>query len=448
MKLTTFVAALAGGCLATSAMAQSDALAQIAELRAQLAAVQAQAGNNTLTEERANEIKSIVRDTLADADTRTSLQGGGAMAGYDNGFFMSSADGNFKLKLGVLEQVRYVWQFDNNDTMGFENRRTQLAFGGNMFDPSWTYNVVFNYSPYDTQYGEVENTFNLADASITKSMDGGLAITAGQFRTPFTRATLVGDGKQLMADYSPTDYNFTAGYQQGIMGSWSSDMFRAMVSIGNGVGATNGTWSGQPVDTNADQFNLAVRAEAKLAGSWSQFAKETSFRGEEFGLLVGVAWMDTDGNGTGNYNGAYNPLSGADNIDNNAITVDATAFFGGANVSAAYTYANSQASAGDDAYGLSVQGGLFVTDGIEGWAAWNYIDGKGVGTSEAGNWIQVGANVYFAKNGCKWTTSVNIPLNDQSAAGLYYDGAWGMNATGTPTATADTSILTQLQFMF
>jgi len=150
MKLTTFVAALAGGCLATSAMAQSDALAQIAELRAQLAAVQAQAGNNTLTEERANEIKSIVRDTLADADTRTSLQGGGAMAGYDNGFFMSSADGNFKLKLGVLEQVRFVWQFDDADTMGFENRRTQLAFGGNMFDPSWTYNVVFNYSPYSS----------------------------------------------------------------------------------------------------------------------------------------------------------------------------------------------------------------------------------------------------------------------------------------------------------
>ena len=444
MKLTTFVAALAGGCLATSAMAQSDALAQIAELRAQLAAVQAQAGNNTLTEERANEIKSIVRDTLADADTRTSLQGGGAMAGYDNGFFMSSADGNFKLKMGVLEQVRYVWQFDNNDTMGFENRRTQLAFGGNMFDPSWTYNVVFNYSAYDTQYGEFADELELADASITKSMDGGLAITAGQFRTPFTRATLVGDGKQLMADYSPTDYNFTAGYQQGIMGSWSSDMFRAMVSIGNGVGATNGTWAG---NSNADQFNLAIRAEAKLAGSWSQFAKETSFRGEEFGLLVGVAWMDTDGNGDGNY--ADSSVS-PDNIDNNAITLDATAFFGGANVSAAYTYANSQATAGDDAYGLSVQGGLFVTDGIEGWAGWNYIDGKG--GSEAGNWIQVGANVYFAKNGCKWTTSVNIPLNDQYDAGLNYDGAWGMasaNATLTdPAVPADTSILTQLQFMF
>ncbi len=427
MKLTTFVAALAGGCLATSAMAQSDALAQIAELRAQLAAVQAQAGNNTLTEERANEIKSIVRDTLADADTRTSLQGGGAMAGYDNGFFMSSADGNFKLKLGVLEQVRFVWQFDNADTMGFENRRTQLAFGGNMFDPSWTYKVVFNYSAYDTPYGEDADTMTLADASVTKTMDGGLAITAGQYRTPFTRATLVGDGVQLMADYSAVDYNFSAGYQQGIMGSWSTDMFKVMASIGNGIGETNGTWA-EP-NTNADAFNFGVRAEVKLAGSWSQFAKETSFRGEEFGLLVGAAWIDSDNNAGG--------FTSYDD-DSNAFTLDATAFFGGANLSAVYTYADVDT---DNAYGLSVQGGLFVTDSIEVWGAWNYIDGS---DAAIGSWIQVGGNVYFAKNGCKWTTQVNIPMNDDDVASLGYldDGAWGLSSN------SDTSILTQLQFMF
>ena len=443
MKLTTFVAALAGGCLATSAMAQSDALAQIAELRAQLAAVQAQAGNNTLTEERANEIKSIVRDTLADADTRTSLQGGGAMAGYDNGFFMSSADGNFKLKLGVLEQVRFVWQFDESESMGFENRRTQLAFGGNMFDPSWTYKVVFNYSAYSTPYGEDAGVMDLADASVTKTMDGGIGITAGQFRTPFTRATLVGDGKQLMADYSPTDYNFSAGYMQGIMAGYSADMFRAMFSIGNGVGQTNSTWADN--SENATNLNFALRAEAKLAGSWSQFDKETSFRGEEFGMLVGVAWLDTDGNGAENY--------GTADGNDNALTIDATAFFGGANLSAAYTYANENVNAGDDAYGLSVQGGLFVTDGIEVWGGWNYIDGKTgsvAAGNEAGNWIQVGGNVYFAKNGCKWTTSVNIPLNDQYVDAMNYGGAWGM--TNDPAATTltsgETSILTQLQFMF
>jgi hypothetical protein len=101
-----------------------------------------------------------------------------------------------------------------------------------------------------------------------------------------------------------------------------------------------------------------------------------------------------------------------------------------------------------------VQGGLFVTDGIEVWGAWNYIDGKNTATAvgEAGNWIQVGANVYFAKNGCKWTTSVNIPLNDSYVAGFNDGGAWGQTsnaASATSAATsAETSILTQLQFMF
>lgn len=439
MKLTTFVAALAGGCLATSAMAQSDALAQIAELRAQLAAVQAQAGNNTLTEERANEIKSIVRDTLADADTRTSLQGGGAMAGYDNGFFMSSADGNFKLKLGVLEQVRYVWEFNSEDQMGFENRRTQLNFGGNMFDPSWTYKVRFNYSPYSTAYGETDGEMTLADAAITKTMDGGIAITAGQYRTPFTRATLVDDGVQLSADYSPADYQMSAGYMQGIMGSWSSDMFKVMASIGDAINTTNNSWAQSP-NGAAGSFNGAVRVEAKLNGSWSQFNKETSFRGEEFGLLVGAAYVHSDSETTA-YTSPYN-----------AFTVDATAFFGGANLAAAYTYANADqysavVSNGQDLWTLTVQGGLFVTDAIEAFGAWNYFDGDINTTS----FLQFGANWYFAKNGCKWTTQIAIPLDGDSTFAPADSAAWGWSPSADLATTgggSDPAFLTQLQFMF
>jgi hypothetical protein len=103
-----------------------------------------------------------------------------------------------------------------------------------------------------------------------------------------------------------------------------------------------------------------------------------------------------------------------------------------------YTYADSD---GDTGYGLSVQGGVFVTDGIELWGAWNYIDGADL---PIGSWLQVGGNVYFAKNGCKWTTQVNIPMNDDDVASDEYlrEGAWGLSSNG------DTSILTQLQFMF
>ena len=78
----------------------NDALAQIAELKQELAELKQQNGQDWLTEQRSSEIRGIVQDVLADADTRTSLQSSGAMAGYNNGFFLASPDGNFSLKVG------------------------------------------------------------------------------------------------------------------------------------------------------------------------------------------------------------------------------------------------------------------------------------------------------------------------------------------------------------
>jgi len=327
MKLTTFVAALAGGCLATSAMAQSDALAQIAELRAQLAAVQAQAGNNTLTEERANEIKSIVRDTLADADTRTSLQGGGAMAGYDNGFFMSSADGNFKLKMGVLEQVRFVWQFDDADTMGFENRRTQAFFSGNVVDPTWKYIVGMAYDSQTDPYVQTAGSFQLLYANISKSFGNGFSVSVGQMNVPWTvESQLFNAGSTQMGDYSIFEYTFGAGQQVGALASYEQDMWRVkggwfnVVQNANLAGGTINAWN----SADNQSIALAGRAEFKVAGTWEQFSKESSFKGEEFGLLVGggVIWQNGRAINTVNTYNA-NPVG---------ITVDAQAKFGGFNL--------------------------------------------------------------------------------------------------------------------
>ena len=72
----------------------NDALSQIAELKQELAELKQQNGQDWLTEQRSSEIRGIVQDVLADADTRTSLQSSGAMAGYNNGFFLASPDGS------------------------------------------------------------------------------------------------------------------------------------------------------------------------------------------------------------------------------------------------------------------------------------------------------------------------------------------------------------------
>ena len=119
MSLTKTVSLFAGTTLALtgaafgSTEANNDALAQINELRAEIASLKAQNGENWLTEQRAAEIKGLVQDVLADADTRASLQGGGSTAGYDNGFFIASSDGNFRLNINGGASIR--WSLSNRD---------------------------------------------------------------------------------------------------------------------------------------------------------------------------------------------------------------------------------------------------------------------------------------------------------------------------------------------
>jgi hypothetical protein len=83
MTLTKYVGILASGlALAGSASAQgtdtASAIAErnaIAQLKAEVANLKSQNGDKWLTEERAAEIKSLVKDVLADSETRTNLQG-------------------------------------------------------------------------------------------------------------------------------------------------------------------------------------------------------------------------------------------------------------------------------------------------------------------------------------------------------------------------------------
>ncbi|MFZ9880215.1 MAG: hypothetical protein ACO3QC_02285, partial [Phycisphaerales bacterium] len=141
MSLTKTVGLFAGTTLAISGVAfgaaeQNNTAAEIAQLKAEIAGLKAAQGEQWLTEQRASEIRGIVTDVLADADTRSSLQGSGAGAGYNGGFFMSSADGNYSMKINLLEQIRWTFNdqsnADDEQASGFENKRTRLTFSGGM----------------------------------------------------------------------------------------------------------------------------------------------------------------------------------------------------------------------------------------------------------------------------------------------------------------------------
>ena len=144
MSLTTRVGLLAGASAITltgvsfAGTPQEDYEARIAELEAKVSEL---SGDNWMTEERAEEIRGVVSDVLADADTRASLLNSGMQMGYDNGFMLGSPDGNFSLKLNGHMQVRYVYNLQDGapgiDTnrAGFENTRTRLIFTGNVGSP-------------------------------------------------------------------------------------------------------------------------------------------------------------------------------------------------------------------------------------------------------------------------------------------------------------------------
>ena len=328
MTLTKYVGILASGLALTGAASAqgTDAMSEIAQLKAEVATLKSQNGDKWLTEERAAEIKSLVKDVLADSETRTSLQGSGATSGYNNGFFISSADGNFKLNLSLLAQARFTWNYqpgeniavetvppaapstfngtgDGVSTWAFENRRTQMAFSGNVVDPSWTYMARLNYGstidPYTPEAGAVV----LQDAWVNKDFGNGVGLKVGQFKSPFMAESLRNDGAQLTAERSTIDYIFSGGYTQGIMLNYTQDMFRAMGSYNNGPRAQNGTWS-----TNSNNsISLAGRVEFKAMGSWSQFDTESSLKSDESGLVIGAAIQYYNNRGASAGGAQYNP---------------------------------------------------------------------------------------------------------------------------------------------
>jgi len=464
MSLTKFVGLLAGSTLTLTGVsygaveANNDTAAQINELKAEIAQLKANQGEQWLTEARADAIRGVVQDVLADSSTRSSFQQAGATAGYNNGFFLSSADGNYTLKINALEQVRFVWNntYQNNaagsgndaNQWGFENRRTQAFFSGNVVDPSWKYLVGMAYDSQTDPYVQTANSFQLLYAQVTKSFGNGFSVTVGQQNVPWTvESQLFNAGSTQMGDYSIFEYAFGAGQQVGALAAFEQDMWRVKGGWFNVVQNSTATAASTTVqgwnNTENQSVAIAARAEYKVAGTWEQFSKESSFKGEEFGLLVGggVIWQNGRAqNGPATY--GANPVG---------LTADARANFGGFNLIGQFVWQDGYpgVSSSDSVYGLNIQGGAFLSDDLELFGAWCWAD-----TTATQNFLQMGANWYFAKNNVKMTVMGIIPMNGTAAntpeALRGFAGGVGLSDENIGGGGADNnfSLVCQLQVMF
>jgi hypothetical protein len=137
------------------------------------------------------------------------------------------------------------------------------------------------------------------------------------------------------------------------------------------------------------------------------------------------------------------------------LTVDAQAKFGGFNLIGQFLWQDGYpgTDSSSSVWGFNVQGGAFITEDLEVFGAWAYADTSEGGTDPSDsnfgttNYLQTGANWYFAKNSIKATVMGIIPLNNDAAQGgnlRGFDGGVGLSDGGDNNF----SLVCQLQVMF
>lgn len=241
---------------------------------------------------------SLIRDAEQHSQLFTESPIG---SGYDpsKGFIIAGDGGKFLLHPFLLLQVRDVtnWRDDAktdgaSDTQnGFEIRRMQIGFDGNVFNPDWTYRIFI-------QTDRSGGAASLFDAWVKYHFPDSLwYVEVGQFKTPFAHEQLVFDRTLLAADRTLTDDILTSGeaFSHGVMAIYdNTDSVRVKADFTNGFGTNDVNFENYPA--RPANFGIGARGEYKFTGHWKDYDQFTSL-GDKEDLLVagmGVDWTEAD----------------------------------------------------------------------------------------------------------------------------------------------------------
>ena len=404
-----------------------------------------QVGDNWLTERRAEEIRNLVSDVLADADTRSTLMQDGMTAGWSEQFFLASGDGRFKLQVSGLQQFRYIWNFhDQADKYrgGFENTRTKITLRGHVISRDLTYLIRGNFSRNGGNFG-------LEDAWLRYHLTNEWNVRFGQFKLPFNREELVSPAKQLAVERSLVNESLNLGRSQGIEFAYADEANRLSLAFSDAgqdqVGGFNlvGT-SGlnSPAFAEDTEFAFTTRYEYLAAGNWGQFDDFTSPVDEEFGLLLGIGAHYQQDEFTGGFSFGRNEERWF------AGTFDVSAEWGGANAFASfsYHYIDDPSFGAVNVYGVVGQAGVYLTPKFElftrfEWGTFNIS----VADFHDLYLITFGGNYYFDGHDIKLSADIGVGLYavespwDSDLAGWRIDGN---------SAEPQVVIRTQFQLLF
>ncbi len=410
---------------------------RLERLEAELAQLEAARRDDAwLTQERALEIRGLVCDVLADADTRASLLRDGVTAGWDGHPFIASADGAFRLEIEGRLQLRYVVSVQDDaagvtDTTqgGFETRRVRTIFSGHVLDPSLTYK-------FQATFARGGGSLILEDAILRKDLGNGLGLAAGQFRAPFTREANVSTFRTTAVERAIAHGVLELTRSQGVEIDWTWDRLLVRGSLNDGDNGANlpalPAGAGLLVST---EFALSARAELLLAGARRQFNDFQGWPDGDPGLLVG---------GGVYYQRGEFGAGLADRADELRWTFDVSAEFSGAHLYAAVggRHVDRDSGSETDVVIFVLQGGVFVTGDIEAFAR---FEGGDDDSADDLTLLTVGATKYWNRHNLKWTTDVGYGFDPVTSTFAATGAGWRSDPAGTDGQVV---VRSQVQLMF
>jgi len=353
----------------------------------------------TLTDAQRDEVRALVKEVLADADSRASLASGAtAGIGNDGKVFLRSEDDRFGMNLGGMVQFRWGWHNDHgmaSEDEGFDLRRVRVDLQGHLGSDASNrvdYRVLVGTGAFGNP---LDSTVRVIEAYGDYVFAEGWSARGGLFTLPYSRERLISAASQVAVERSGTDIFFGLGRGEGVQLEYRNDTLRTRGAVTDGANS-NVT----PVYADGVNFAASGRAELLIAGNgktgMDDFNDNFAARGssEVNGLLLGGgAYYEEPNSASAFYSGLQVEHS-------YGATADATfkianlAFYGAGYVA----YNRLEGNTGYKSptpWGVIAQADVAVTNQVDVFGQWNFVDNNTAAASELLQSITAGANYHI-----------------------------------------------------
>lgn len=366
----------------------------------------------TLTDAQRDEVRSLVKEVLADADSRSTLASGAtAGIGSDGKVFLRSEDDRFLMNIGGAVQTRYMWHNGNGSpsrsgdyVQGFDLSYTSVNLTGHIGGGASQVGYRVQFTRWATGNVGIEQAYAILPIADRWS------VKAGKFYLPYSRETLIAPTSQVtVANGSNANGFFGMGRAVGAQLEYASDTLRTRGAVSNGGNSEDST----AFPNYRNHFAVTGRADFLIASNdktgMHQFNDNFAARGSSKvnGLLLGGAayFEEPDHSSL-----AAPSVRGYEVEHQYGATADATfkfanlAFFGAGYV--AYDRLNqNNGYKAPVPWGVVAQVDVGVTNEIDVFGQWNLVNNTTVQQGQLFQTFVAGAN-YHINNHVRLTGDV------------------------------------------